>query len=75
MTVKVMSRGRVIDRIASSVRMESGSPVVSYRERVWPVVDGCINVDEEHSGHDAHRREWAQAMDNTLSLRQILSRF
>ncbi len=66
LTVKVMSRGRVIDRIASSVRMESGSPVVSYRERLWPVVNGCINVDEGHSGHDAHRREWAQLVERLL---------
>lgn len=66
LTVKVMSRGRVIDRIASSVRMESGSPVVSYRERLWPVVDGCINLDEGSPGHDAHRSEWAQLVERLL---------
>ena len=55
----MMSRGRVIDRISSSVRMELGSPVVSYRERLWPVVDGCIHLDDGPGVNDEDRREWA----------------
>ncbi|WP_312512418.1 hypothetical protein [Stutzerimonas nitrititolerans] len=59
LTVKVMSRGRVIDRISSSVRMESGSPVVSYRERLWPVVEGCIHLDDGQGVNGEDRGEWA----------------
>ncbi|NNT95761.1 hypothetical protein [Stutzerimonas nitrititolerans] len=58
-TIKVMSRGRVIDSISSSVRMESDIAVVSYLGRLWPVVDGCIHLDDAPGVDDEDRREWA----------------
>lgn len=51
--IRVMSDGREIDRIVCSTRLDEGIPTVRYRERFWPVVDGCIQLDEPANEDDS----------------------
>lgn len=46
-TVRVISGGQEIERVIRPVRMENGTPAVTYRKRLWRVVDGCIHVDSD----------------------------
>lgn len=54
-----MSRGREIDRVVCRVRAEEDRSVVVYRKRLWPIIDGCIHLDNEQGDNDEGRREWA----------------
>lgn len=65
-TVKVMSRGRMIDRIVSPVQNGSETSLVSYRERLWPVLDGCIHIDREDAVDVRQRHEWEQLIARLL---------
>lgn len=64
--VRVMLHGREIDRVASVVRMEGHAAVVAYRNREWPVVDGCIHLDNDHSVNEVDRDEWALLVTRLL---------
>ena len=61
-TVRVMSSGQEVDRITGPLQIDGRQLAVIYRERLWPVEDGCIHVENEIDilGHDQRldRAEW-----------------
>ncbi|WP_143517038.1 hypothetical protein [Pseudomonas fluorescens] len=62
LTVRVMSCGKEVDRIACPLQIDGRRLAVIYRERLCPVEDGCIHVENgiEISGPDQRpgRPEW-----------------
>lgn len=68
--VRVMSRGQEVDRITRPLRMNGGRPVVTYRKLLWPVEDGCIHIEAEHSSsHDlenANLDDWVGLLARVL---------
>ena len=44
--VRVISEGVEVDSITRPLRTDDGVPTVTYRRQQWPVVNGCINLDE-----------------------------
>lgn len=65
-TVRVMKDGDEIDRIIRPVRMEGGMPVVTYRKKLWRVVDGSIDIDDTLKAHDENPPEWDLLLQNLL---------
>lgn len=66
LTVRVMLHGREIDRVSNGVRMEGRTAVVAYQNREWPVVDGCIHLDNGKSVDEVDRDEWALLVTRLL---------
>lgn len=65
-TVRVMKGGDEIDRIIRPIRMEGGMPVVTYRKKLWRVVDGSIDIDGKPKAHDENPPEWDLLLQNLL---------
>lgn len=65
-TVRVMKGGDEIDRIIRPVRIEGGMPVVTYRKKLWRIVDGSIDIDDNPKAHDENPPEWDLLLHNLL---------
>ncbi|SUD60449.1 Uncharacterised protein [Ectopseudomonas oleovorans] len=63
--IRVMSDGQEIDRIVCSTQLDEGIPTVRYRERFWPVVDGCIQLNEP-ANEENSSVDWAALIQNLL---------
>lgn len=63
--IRVMSDGREIDRIVCSTQLDEGMPTVRYRDRYWPVVDGCIQLDRP-ANQESSSADWAVLIQNLL---------
>lgn len=67
--VRVMSGNQEIERITCHVQMENGSPVATYQQRLWRVVDGCIHIDDAcHVGLE-NELAWPLLVHNLLPSR------
>jgi len=59
--VRIFRKGQEIDRVARPLRHVDGQPVVKYRRRFWPLVNGCqIHLDDvplsDDTQYEVHRR-------------------
>lgn len=45
--VTVLKGGRAIASLSRPLRQAGGGPAVTYRKKLWPLQDGCINIDGE----------------------------
>lgn len=64
--VRVISEGVEVDSITRPLRTDDGVPTVTYRRRQWPVVNGCINLDEPDSQVGDGELKWACLISSIL---------
>lgn len=65
-SVRVISGGIEVDSITRPVRMADGIPMVTYRKQRWPVVNGCINLDENDAEGRIDVLDWAFLVSSLL---------
>lgn len=65
-TVRVISDGHEVERITRPLRMDEQGSAVTYRKRLWPIIDGCIHIDGTSAVSEGDELAWAFLVTSLL---------
>jgi hypothetical protein len=65
-TVRVISDGHEVERITRPLRTDEQGSAVTYRKRLWPIIDGCIHIDGTSAVSEGDELAWALLVTSLL---------